>query len=82
MEEIIKQLKHTIEYFKDDQTDFQRGRVFEAKKILKALLAHNNAGQSEQLHLCPVCNEIAGKSYLLSRLPTICRKCDHAWNRA
>ena len=39
-------------------------------------------GQSEQLHLCPVCGETSGKSYLLSRLPTICQKCDHAWNRA
>lgn len=40
------------------------------------------SGRSEQLHLCPVCNEKAGKSYLLSKLPTICQKCDHAWNRA
>lgn len=39
-------------------------------------------GRSEQLHLCPVCNEKAGKTYLLSKLPTICQKCDHAWNRA
>jgi hypothetical protein len=37
MEEIIKQIEHTIEYFKNAQTDFQRGRVFEAK-ILHALL--------------------------------------------
>ena len=38
--------------------------------------------RSEQLYLCPVCNEKTGKSYLLSKLPTICQKCDHAWNRA
>jgi len=38
MEKIIKQLEHTIEYFKDAKTDFQKGRVFEAEKILKALL--------------------------------------------
>lgn len=40
------------------------------------------SGRSEQLHLCPVCDEKAGKSYLLSKLPTICQKCDHAWNMA
>jgi hypothetical protein len=36
MQEIIKQLEHTIEYLKDAQTDFQKGRLFETKKILEA----------------------------------------------
>ena len=49
MEEIIKDLEHTIKYFKDSQNDFQRGRVFQAKKILKALHIHDLVGQSEQL---------------------------------
>jgi len=49
MEEIIRQLEHTIEYFKDAQTDFQRGRVFEAEKILQALRIHDVVGRSEQL---------------------------------
>lgn len=49
MEEIIKDLEHTIEYFEDAQTDFQRGRVFQAKKVLEALRIHGVVGQSEQL---------------------------------
>ena len=55
MEEIIRQLEHTIEYFKDAQTDFQRGRVFEAEKILQALRIHDVVGLSEQL-FCGSCN--------------------------
>ncbi len=39
-------------------------------------------GVSVGFYLCPVCKQNAGKSYLLSKLPTICQKCDHAWNRA
>jgi hypothetical protein len=54
MEEIIRQLEHTIEYFKDAQTDFQRGRVFEAEKILQALRIHDVVGRSEQL-VCVGC---------------------------
>jgi hypothetical protein len=57
MEEIIRQLEHTIEYFKDAQTDFQRGRVFEAEKILRALRTHDVAGRGEQLF----CEEHAPK---------------------
>lgn len=53
-----------------------------AERIVKLFSQPVVSGQSEQLHLCPVCNEKAGKSYLLSKLPTICQKCDHAWNRA
>jgi hypothetical protein len=41
MEEIIRQLEHTIEYFKDAQTDFQKGRVFEAETTLQALRIHD-----------------------------------------
>jgi hypothetical protein len=51
-------------------------------EVVKNLRIADVSGRSEQLHLCPVCNEMAGKSYLLSKLPTICQKCDHAWNRA
>lgn len=55
--------------------DYHKSEVLKLNKA-------NVSGRSEQLHLCPVCNEMAGKSYLLSKLPTICQKCDHAWNRA
>lgn len=44
MEEIIKDLEHTITYFEDAQNDFQRGRVFQAKKILEALRKHDAIG--------------------------------------
>lgn len=49
MKEIIRQLEHTIEYFKDAQTDFQRGRVFEAEKILQALRIQDVVGRSKQI---------------------------------
>lgn len=54
MEEIIKDLEDTIKYFEDSQNDFQRGRVFQAKKTLEALRIHDVVGQSEQL-VCPDC---------------------------
>lgn len=34
-----------------------------------------------RLHECPVCKQKAGKTYLASRLPTICQNCDHIWLR-
>lgn len=37
---------------------------------------------SAPLHECPVCSQIAGKTYLAAKLPTICQKCDHFWFRA
>lgn len=44
MEEVIRELEHTIQYFENAQTDFQRGRVFEAKKVLEALRQlHSNS---------------------------------------
>lgn len=61
------------------------GAEIDTKHFLEQYVALRQpavSGRSEQLHLCPVCDEKAGKSYLLSKLPTICQKCDHAWNRA
>ena len=35
--------------------------------------------REEEYKMCPQCNKKTGKTYLLSRLPTICQNCDHAW---
>jgi len=71
MEEIIRQLEHTIEYFKYPQTDFQRGRVFEAKKILQALRIHDVVGRSEQL-VCECGNKLTDKEIYFGQ----CLQCD------
>lgn len=34
LDEIIKDLKHTIEYFKEPETQVQVGRLYQAKKTL------------------------------------------------
>lgn len=47
LKEIIKQLENTIEYFENAQTDFQKGRLFEAKQILQTLSIHNVDSQKE-----------------------------------
>jgi hypothetical protein len=50
--------------------------------IAEALRSQGIYHKSEPLNMCPKCNEKAGKTYLLSKLPTICQNCDHAWNKA
>ena len=60
MEEIIKDLEHTIKYFEDAQNDFQRGRVFQCIKILEALRIHDVVGQSEQLKMLEHIRHIKG----------------------
>ena len=54
MDEIIKNLEHTIEYFGGCVDEFQRGRKHQATLILEQLRQYNVSGGSEQL-ICPRC---------------------------
>ena len=49
IEEIIKELEHTIEYFEGCTDKFQRGRKCQAMVTLEQLRQYNVSGQSEQL---------------------------------
>ena len=44
-----------------------------------ASLPKEQSEREEEYKICPQCNKKTGKTYLLSRLPTICQNCDHAW---
>lgn len=56
IEEIIKDLEHTIEYFEGCVDKFQRGRKYQAMRTLEQLRQYNISGQSEQLPH-PNCDE-------------------------
>lgn len=55
IEEIIKDLEHTIKYFEGCSDKFQRGRKYQAMRTLEQLRQYNVVGQSEQL-VCPNCD--------------------------
>ena len=40
LEEIIKTVKHDLDYFQEPRSEMQRGRAFEANKILSMLTEH------------------------------------------
>ena len=50
IEEIIKELEHTIEYFEGCTDKFQRGRKCQAMVTLEQLRQYNVSGQSEQFY--------------------------------
>ena len=49
IEEIIKDLEHTIKYFEGCADKFQRGRKYQAMRTLEQLRQYNVVGRSEQL---------------------------------
>lgn len=49
LNEIVKDLEHTIEYFKEPKTQLQVGRRYQAEKTLEQLRLYGVVGQSEQL---------------------------------
>lgn len=49
IEEIIKDLEHTIKYFEGCADKFQRGRKYQAMRTLEQLRQYDVVGRSEQL---------------------------------
>lgn len=55
IEEIIKDLEHTIKYFEGCADKFQRGRKYQAMRTLEQLSQYNVVGRSEQLPILDRC---------------------------
>ena len=70
LNEIVKDLEHTIEYFKEPKTQLQVGRRYQAEKTLEQLRLYGVVGQSEQLkpassnmEECDLCGQINKLGY-------------------
>ena len=53
LDEIIKDLEHTVEYFNEPKTQVQVGRLYQAKKTLAQLLLYGVGNHV----FCPHCGD-------------------------